>query len=67
MLPLLKVEKLTVPAPVEGVTAALKVTLVPAFTVVAEGEIVIELPVREAGHAANSVFASIEPRPVTWS
>ena len=63
----MKVEKLTVPAPVEGVTAALKVTLVPAFTVVADGESVIELPVREAGQAANSAFASIDPRPVTSS
>jgi hypothetical protein len=63
----LRVEKLTVPAPVEGVTAALKTTLVPAFTVVADGEIVIELPVRDAGQAANSTSASIDPRPVTSS
>ncbi len=67
VLPLLRVEKLTVPTPVEGVTVALKVTLAPALTVVAVVEIVIELAVREADHAVKRAFASTEPRPVTWS
>jgi len=67
VLPLLKVEKVTVPTPVEGVTVALNVTLTPAFTVVAVVEIEIELAVRDADHAVNKAFASIEPNPVTRS
>lgn len=65
--PLLRVEKLTVPTPVEGVTATEKVTLVPFIRLFAEGVIVIELAVREVGQALKSTFASTEPRPVTWS
>jgi hypothetical protein len=67
VLPLFRAEKLTLPTPVDGVTVALKVTLVPAVMAVAEEEIVTELAVRDAGHAVTSAFASTEPRPVTWS
>jgi len=63
--PLLEVEKLTVPTPVAGVTATVKVTAAPAKTFVAEGEIVTELAVREAAHAMARALASTEPRPVT--
>ena len=65
VLPLFSVEKLTVPTPVEGVTVALKVTLVPAFTVVAVVEMVTELAVREADHAEIRALASMDPKPVT--
>lgn len=66
-LPLLRVEKVTVPTPVEGVTVALNVTLAPKFTVVAVVEIEIELAVRDADQAVNKVFTSTEPRPLTRS
>jgi hypothetical protein len=65
VVPLLRVEKLTVPTPVIGVTATVKFTEFPAYTFVAEGEIVTELAVREAAHAIAKAFASTEPRPVT--
>ena len=65
VLPLLRVEKLTVPTPVEGVTVALKVTLVPAVTVVAVVEIEIEVAVRDADQAVSRALASTEPKPVT--
>jgi len=67
VFPLLRVEKLTVPTPVEGVTVALNVTGTPALTVVVAVEIEIELAVRDAVHAVNKAFTSTEPRPVTWS
>jgi hypothetical protein len=48
-----------------GVTVAVKVTLVPTFTFVAEGEIEVVVPVRDAPHAVKSVLKFMEPRPVT--
>ena len=43
----------------------MKVTLVPTVTFVAEGEIEVVVPVREAAHAVKRVSKFIEPRPVT--
>jgi len=65
VVPLFRVEKLTAPTPVEGVTVAVKVTPVPELTVVAIVEIVTEVPVREAPQAVARALALTEPRPVT--
>jgi hypothetical protein len=65
VVPLFSVEKLTAPTPVDGVTVAVKVTPVPALTMVAAVEIVTELAVRELAHAVARVLALTEPRPVT--
>jgi hypothetical protein len=64
---LFTLEKVTLPVPVAGATVAVKVTLVPAWTLVDEGLIVTELPVRaeEAAHAVNRAFMSTDPSPVT--
>jgi hypothetical protein len=60
------VEKRTEPTPLAGVTATEKVTLVPTVTFVAEGVIVIELPVvREAAQAMARLLPSTEPSPAT--
>ena len=64
VVPPLRVEKLTVPTPVEGVTATVKPTLLPTATLVAEGVIVMVLEVREAAQAVARLFTSREPRPV---
>jgi hypothetical protein len=65
--PLFRVEKLTVPVLVAGVTVAVKVTLVPTWTLVAEGVIAVVEAIREAAQCVNNVFMLIEPRPVTKS
>ena len=58
-------KKLTVPVAVGGPTVAVKVTLIPEFTFVAEGEIEVVVPVRDAPHAVKNASKFIEPRPVT--
>lgn len=68
VVPLLRVEKLTVPTPLAGVTATVKLTLVPTLTLVEETCVIaIELPVRDPPQAVKSLLASTDPRPVTWS
>jgi hypothetical protein len=64
VVPPFRVEKLTLPTPVDGVTVTAKLKLVPIVTFVAEGETVIELAARE-GHEVARLLTSTEPRPVT--
>ena len=64
VVPPFRVEKLTLPTPVDGVTVTAKLTLVPIMTFVAEGETVMELAPRE-GHELARLLTSTDPRPVT--
>src|SRR5271165_156216 len=62
-VPLLR--KSTLPEAVDGVTVAVRVTLVPWVTEAAEGETATVLAVRVASQAVARLFMSTEPRPVT--